>query len=77
MGDVPPVVTTVTSALPAVPAGLVTTIWVAVSLTIVAAVAPNFTAVALARPVPVIVTVVLPAAGPVDGLRDVTAGIGT
>ena len=77
MGDVPPGVTTVTLTVPACAAGLVTTIWVAVSLTIVAAVDPNFTAVALARPVPVITTDVPPAIGPADVLRNSTAGTGT
>ena len=38
---------------------------------------PNFTAVALARSVPVIVTVVPPAAGPAVGLMPVTVGAGT
>jgi len=52
VADVPPAVVTVTSTVP-VPAGLVTTIWVAVSLTIFAAVLPKSTAVALARFVPV------------------------
>ena len=39
-----------------------------------AAVAPNFTAVAPARLVPVIVTTVPPACGPVAGSTDDTAG---
>ena len=74
----PPAVTTVTSTVPAVPAGLVTTICVAVSLTIVRRwLVPNITAVALARFVPVIVTVVPPAAGPAAGLMPVTVGAGT
>ena len=62
-------VATVTSTAPAlVPEGLVATIWVAVSLTIVADTVPNFTAVALARFVPTIVTNVPPAVGPDAGL---------
>ena len=73
VADVPSAVVTVTSTVP-VPAGLVATICVAVSLPIVAATPPNFTAVADARPVPVIVTVVPPAAGPEPGLIADTLG---
>ena len=54
--DVPEVVVTVMSTVPAVPAGLKTVICVAELLTIVAEVLPNLTAVALERLVPVIVT---------------------
>ena len=64
----PPAVVTVTFTVPAVPAGSVTTICVAESLTIVPAMPPKSTAVALARFVPVIVTVVPPASGPAAGL---------
>ena len=77
MAEVPPTVTTVTSTVPAVPAGLVATIPVPESLVIVAAVLPKSTAVALARFVPVIVTVVPPAKGPAVGLTLVTAGAAT
>ena len=74
VADVPPAVVTVTSTVPAVPAGLVAVICVAVSLTIVAGVVPNSTAVAPVRFVPVIVTVVPPAVGPDVGLTPVTVG---
>ena len=50
------------------------TIWVAVLLLIVAAVPPNLTAVAPARLVPVIVTLVPPAVGPEFGLIAATDG---
>src|SRR5262245_55654887 len=53
--DVPAGVVTRTSTVPTAPAGLVTTTWVAVALTIVPAAAPNSTAVAPARFVPVTV----------------------
>ena len=43
---------------------------------VVAGVAPNFTADALVRPVPVTVTVVPPVLGPDAGLRPVTVGTG-
>ena len=59
------------------PSDCSTTIWVAESLRIVAETLPNFTAVELARLVPVMVTVVPPAAGPRVGLMAVTAGAGT
>ena len=52
------------------------TIWVAVFVVTVAALAPNLTAVALPRFVPVIVTLVPPAVGPADGLTLVTTGRG-
>ena len=44
---------------------------------IVAETVPNFTAVALARFVPAIVTVVPPATGPDAGLTTLTVGIAT
>ena len=72
----PPGVVTVTSTVP-VPAGLAAVI--AVSLTtvkLVAAVVPKSTAVAPVKLVPVIVTEVPPAAGPLVGLRPVTVGAG-
>ena len=66
----PPVVVTVTSTVPAVPAGAVAVTDVAVfTVKVVALVAPNFTAVAPAKFVPVIVTLVPPAVGPLVGLR--------
>jgi hypothetical protein len=75
---VPMVLVTDTVTLPAVPAGL-TALMVVELVTVydVAAVAPNFTAVAPVRPVPVMVTVVPPAAGPLVGLIDETVGTGT
>ena len=68
---------TVTSTVP-LPAGEVAVIEVAL-LTVneVAAVAPNFTAVAPVKLVPVMVTEVPPAAGPVVGLTIVTVGAAT
>ena len=76
--DVPPAVTTRMSTLPAVPAGLVTTIWLPVSLANVSAsTVPNITATALARFAPVIVTLVPPVVGPKVGLIFVTVGAAT
>ena len=73
---VPPAVVTVTSTVPAVPAGAVAAMVVAVSVLMVADVVPNLTAVALVRLVPVIVTLVPAASGPEDGLTPVTVGAG-
>ena len=72
--EVPNGVVTVTSMAPD-PAGLVTTICVAVSLTIVPGRPPKATAVAPARSVPVIVTLVPPAVGPALGLTLVLAAL--
>ena len=72
----PPAVTTVTSTVP-VPTGLVTVMLVALSFVMFAATLPNNTFVALAMFVPVIVTLVPPAAGPVVGLIFVTVGAAT
>ena len=70
----PPGVVTVTSTTP-VPAGLSAVIVVSLAtVTSVAAVVPKSTPVAPVKPVPVIVTEVPPAAGPLVGLRPVTAG---
>ena len=66
MALVPPGVVTVTSTVPAVPAGAVAVMLVAVSAVIVADVVPNLTAVAPVRFVPVIVTLV-PAGGGAGG----------
>jgi hypothetical protein len=75
--DVPPTVVTFTSIVP-VPAGEVAVIDVAeVTVKLVAAVAPNVTAVAPVKPVPVIVTDVPPDSGPVVGAIDVTLGAAT
>ena len=71
---VPPALVTITSTVP-VPAGEVTTIWLPVLLVIDAAAEPNVTV----EPVkfdPLIVTDVPPAAGPEDGLIEVTVGGG-
>ncbi|MNM52519.1 hypothetical protein D3C81_635980 [compost metagenome] len=70
----PPVVVTRTSTVP-VPAGAVAVICVAL-LTVkpVAAVAPNVTAVAPVKRVPVMMTEVPPAAGPAVGDRLLTVG---
>jgi len=74
IGLVPPGVVTVTSTVP-VPAGEVAVIDV-VLLTVndVALVLPNLTAVAPVKLAPVIVTLVPPAAGPLLGEIEVTAG---
>ena len=72
----PPAVVTVTSTVP-VPAGDVAVMDVAVFAVTVAVTVPNFTAVALPRLVPVIVTEVPPAAKPVTGEMPVTVGAST
>ena len=59
LGDVPPGVVTLTHTEPGVSpvaSGLRTTSWLSLSLTIVAGLAPKSTAVAPARPLPVMVT---------------------
>jgi hypothetical protein len=64
---VPPAVVTVTSTLP-IPGGDVAVIWVGLTtLNAPAAAPPNLTAVAPDKLVPVIVTLVPPAAGPEFG----------
>lgn len=74
VAEVPPAVVTVTSTVP-VPTGEVAVIDVALTtLTPVAGVAPNVTAVALRRLVPVMVTVVPPPPGPVVGEIELTVG---
>ena len=71
---VPPLPVTVTSTVPE-PAGLVAVIDVALfTVTPVAAVEPNDTVSPDAKPVPVIDTVVPPAAGPLVGLTADTVG---
>ena len=71
---VPAEVVTLTSTVP-VPAGLLAVIVVLLTTTTpVAAVVPKLTAVAPVNPVPVIVTGVPPAAGPLAGLMPVTTG---
>jgi hypothetical protein len=73
----PPGVVTLMSTVPAEPAGEVATTWVAVFEVMVAAVDPKLTAVAPDRLLPVIVTDVPHAAGPLTGLTPLTAGAGT
>ena len=74
VADVPPAVVTVTSTVP-LPAGDVAVIDVAeLTVKLVALTAPNFTAVAPVRVVPVMVTNVPPAVGPDVGETDVTVG---
>src|SRR5450755_4005888 len=73
---VPPVVVTLTVTDP-LPAGDTAVIWVAEFTTkLAAAVAPNFAAVAPVKLVPVMTTLVPPAAGPEVGARPVTVGAG-
>ena len=75
VADVPPAVVTVTSTVPVAPAGEVAVMDVA-ELTVnpVALVAPNLTAVAPVKLVPVMVTVVPPPDGPDVGEIEVTVG---
>lgn len=71
---VPPGAVTVMSTVP-LPVGAVAVISVSeTTVKLVAAVVPNSTAVAPVKPVPVIVTVVPPATGPLFGLMLVTIG---
>ena len=68
VAEVPPGVVTVTSTVPACRPGEVAVIEVAeLTVKAVAAAVPNLTAVAPVRLVPVMVTVVPPAAGPRSG----------
>ena len=72
--DAPPGVTVITATVP-VPAGLTAVIDVALfTVKLVAGVEPKSTAVAPVKFVPVMVTVVPPAAGPFVGLKAVTVG---
>jgi hypothetical protein len=76
--DVPPVVVTVTSTLPALPDGDVAVIWVSEStLKLVAAVPPKATADVPVKWLPVIVTDVPPPVGPEIGATAVTVGAAT
>ena len=77
--EVPAGVVTVTSTAPlAVAGGLVTVSWVSpATARFVAATVPKRTPVALVKPLPVTVTGVSPASGPVAGLTPVTTGAGT
>jgi len=74
VGLVPPGVVTVTWTVPAVPAGDVTVAVVAVLERMVPALAPKFTAVELARLVPVTMTCWPPAVGPELEVTEVTDG---
>ena len=76
VADVPPAVVTLTSTVP-VPAGEVAVIEVAeLKVKLVAAVAPNVTAVAPVKLVPVIVTLVPPEVDPLLGETEETTGAG-
>jgi hypothetical protein len=73
--DVPPVLVTVMSTVPADPAGATAVICVAeFTVTLVAVVDPNLTVLPDENPLPVIVTVVPPAVGPAAGLTAATVG---
>jgi hypothetical protein len=74
VADVPPAVVTVTSTVPALPEGAVAVMEVAESLVIAPEEAPKLTVVAFSRLVPVIVTEVPPALGPLVGLSPLTVG---
>ena len=70
-----PLTVTVTATAPALPAGVVAVIWVALTTaTLVAAAAPNVTVAPVAKFVPVIVTAVPPAVEPLFGDTLVTVG---
>ena len=78
VAEVPPGVMTVTSTVPGACAGEVAVIWVAeTTVKLEAAVAPKWTAVAPVKPVPVMVTEVPPAVGPVVGATELTVGAAT
>ncbi|PMQ03042.1 hypothetical protein JaAD80_28965 [Janthinobacterium sp. AD80] len=78
MALVPPGVVTRTSTVPALPAGAVAVICVALfTVKPEAAVAPKVTAVVPPNPVPVMMTVVPPPTGPAVGEMPVTVGAGT
>jgi hypothetical protein len=73
----PPELVTVTVTAPALPAGVVAVIVVPfTTTTLVAAAPPNVTVAPLAKFVPVIVTAVPPASGPLFGLTLLTVGVG-
>jgi hypothetical protein len=70
-----PLTVTVTVTVPALPAGVVAVIWVALTTaTLVAAAAPNVTVAPVAKFVPVIVTAIPPAVEPLFGDTLVTVG---
>ena len=72
---VPPAVVTVTSTVPALPAGAVAVIWVVLlTVTLLAAFEPKLTEAPPVKLVPVIVTVVPAVVGPAVGLMLATVG---
>ncbi len=72
---VPAALATVTSTVPGAAGAVVAVIDVSeLTVKVLAAVAPKLTAVALAKPLPVMVTDVPPAVVPAFGLMAVTAG---
>ena len=78
VGLVPARVVTVTSAGPAVPAGEVAVIWVPAwfTATLVAGFGPKSTVGLDPKPLPLIVTGVPPATGPLDGATDAMNAVG-
>jgi hypothetical protein len=73
-----PLTVTVTTTAPALPAGVLAVICVPLATTtLVAAVPPNVTAAPAAKFVPVMVTAVPPAVGPLFGDTPLTVGIAT
>jgi len=73
VAEVPPALVTVTSTVPAASAGATAVIELAeLTVTLVAAVDPNFTVLPAANPVPVMVTDVPPAVVPPAGLTELT-----
>ena len=78
VAEVPPAPVTVTLTVPADSAGATAVIDVAeLTVTLEAAVEPKLTVLPDTKPVPVIVTDVPPAVGPLVGLTTVTVGGGT
>jgi hypothetical protein len=73
----PKVVVTETATAPAVPEGSFTVSLVGVLVVIVAVLVPNLTEVAVVKLEPVIVIVVPPASGPLEGETVVIAGLAT
>jgi hypothetical protein len=75
VAEVPSALVTFTSTGPAAPAGIASTIWLAVSLTkLVTLVVPKITALAPAKSPPLMVTVLPPDVGPDAATMLVTAG---
>ena len=76
VGEVPPGVVTVISTVP-VPAASTAVICVdELTVKLAAAVLPKFTVDAPVNPLPVMITLVPPVAGPVTGFKPVVAGTG-